>query len=206
MEQTVAKSLKEAYARAVPVRWRALLGAWTGKRRCNSGSQCERQAIALLGIVRQHAERQNAAAASLLLLLNDAPPKVTMGAHASRLDAVVEEEEAEEEERALFKACVALLDQPDLFLTLRRTTALAHETIMETLMRAQQSGARYDEETMRRAVMSLERLEGYIQTRFCGCQPRPGEEEAHALLVHMGRGVEVAEIVARRRQHGRLSL
>jgi hypothetical protein len=185
----LAAGVKATYERAVPLRWRALLGAWGGKRRCNSGSQCERQCEELLRLVRAHAEkrcrRRSSASVGEVNVVGDAAD-----------DA---------DEQALFKACMAVLDAPDRFLTQRRTTALAHETLMEALVRSQREGGRYDEDTRRCCVWLLERLEQHVQMYYDGCPTHTTDEaQEHALLVHMGRGVELAERRARaRRSFGR---
>ena len=94
--------------------------------------------------------------------------------------------------------CITLLDGPDRFLTQRRTPSLALETVHECLIRCVGNSLRYENETVRCLVYRLENLEEYIRTDFQGCcLERLGEAEEHALLVHMGRGVEIAERVAR---------
>ena len=50
--------LKDTYTKQIPARWRALGQTWGGKRRCNSGSQCERQCVALLSLIRGHLRRE----------------------------------------------------------------------------------------------------------------------------------------------------
>jgi hypothetical protein len=183
-----AAGVKATYTRTVPGRWRALLEAWTGKRRCNSGSQCERQSDRLQQLVRAHAERLCAAP----------PPARGVGRIGADDDTIIGTDDAE---AALLRACVALLDLPDRFLTMRHTTALAHETLLEALLRLQQQGgARYDEDVRLCCIWQLERLERHLRTRFKEC---PGhttsEAQERALLVHMGRGVELAERCARAR-------
>ena len=159
--------VKATYARAVPIRWRALMGAWGGKRRCNSGSQCERQCEQLLKLVRAHAE--------------------------TRCRTRAAEEEAGANDTAdgtsdvcLFEACVAVLDAPDHFLTLRRTTALAHETLMEALVRSQQEGGRYDEDARRCSVWLLERLAQHMQTLHDGCPSRTTDEAQRSARARRG--------------------
>ena len=109
--------------------------------------------------------------------------------------------------RAGREECITLLDGSDRLLTQRRTPSLALETVQECLMRCVGNSLRYENETVRCLVYRLENLEEYIRTDFQGCcLERLGEAEEHALLVHMGRGVEIAERVARggggqRQQH-----
>jgi hypothetical protein len=176
--------VKATYERAVPLRWRAVLGAWGGKRRCNSGSQCERQCEELLRLVRAHAEKRCRRRSS----------------SSSAGEVAFDDAGDDADEQALFRACVVLLDAPDHFLTQRRTTALARETLMEALVRSQREGGRYDEDARRCCVWLLERLEQHVQVYHNGCPTHAtNEAQEYALLVHMGRGMELAERNARAR-------
>ena len=130
------------------------------------------------------------------------------------------EEEAEEEDgdkqdeavKVVHEQCIALLDEPDRFLTMRRTTALALATLHEALAQAQQDSMPHEEDSMAIVVQHLERLERLVVTRFDGCQGSSSSSrkraqhiaaEERALLTHLGRGVELAALIAKQQQrHG----
>jgi hypothetical protein len=192
----VSQGLKDVYVRGVPTRWRALLHVWSGKRRCNSGSQCERHALLLLGHITRFAELQEQRKEHRRDN-DDGHARKKQGERDSNGGQCDDFESREADERELFRTCDALLDQPDGYLTMRRTTALAIETIHEALVRAQQSNATYEKETMACVVRTLEELERHILIRFSGCPAQHGASEELALLVHMGRGMEVAERIAK---------
>lgn len=95
--------------------------------------------------------------------------------------------------------CIAILDEPDRFLTMRRTTALAMATLQEALAQAQQDSMPHEYERMAAVVQGLERLERLIAVRFDGCRVGRGTEtQERALLTHMGRGVELAALISKK--------
>ncbi len=74
-------------------------------------------------------------------------------------------------------------------------------TLYEALAQAQQDSMPHEQADMAVVVRGLERLERLIATRFDGCRVRgDGGMETRALLTHMGRGVELAELIAKQQQ------
>ena len=203
--------LSRLYRQAIPTRVRACAFAWSGGRRCEKQSRCYRQACELVNLLRQEYQlRKN----TLDERCNAGGPKRSAGsgarlslysyewARATKTTAggTEEEEEGSHLGDAVLARCLALLDQPDRFLTMRRTTAQAYATIYEAIIQAQErlEGMRHERAEMCWVIAMLEDVERVIGKRYDGCPPRHGETEEQALLMHMGRGVELMARVAKK--------
>ena len=118
------------------------------------------------------------------------------------------------EEAVWVEACVALLDQPNRYLSTRRTAALAFATLHEAMLQAQQDRVmKHELDRMKDVLARLEHLERRVSemeedrlsshrrmgkvSLVASIWGRGGgggeleEEEEQALLQHLGRGIEL---------------
>ena len=171
----------------VPARTRASIAFLTGRNRCNAGSRCQQQARTLIeriqnALTTRSAEDEQQEDFVVVLARNNnnnnnnKPTKKT-----TRLsDAEV-------------RACMWLLD-PEHMLRERHTRALALATLQEALIQAQHERvASHERDAMQEIIRELELLEARLYAGpLAHCNDAPGDDEARrALLLHLGRGMEL---------------
>lgn len=156
--------------RWLPARTRALITRTVG-RRCSPGSRCQLLARTLI----ERIERALAAP----------PPDVTADG-ATRLS------EAE------VRGCLRLVDS-DQMMREHATRALALATLQEALIQSQfERTATHERDAMGAVARELEYLETRLYAApFASCTDAPEDEDARrALLLHLGRGIELLQRVA----------
>ena len=100
--------------------------------------------------------------------------------------------------QACFAECMVVVDGPELFLTNRRTQALARAVLWEALRQAQQDCTMpHEREVMWTVVTRLEALDAYVRAHYTGCPPKHGEAEERALLGFLGQGMALLARIAR---------
>ena len=181
-------------------------------RRCDRHSRCARQADALIRLIllqqAGETEDQNATTATGLCYVDPSivpsaqkkraaelrryhPPQDVLLPAADKLRKKAQQEEC----------LLALLDEPDHFLSMRCTRALALATVREAMMQALcDHGMQHEQASMLQVVDVLERLEMLLQlsSRFKNWRDEESEESQCALLRHLGRGIELMQRVASR--------
>ena len=150
--------------------------------RCERSSRCARQASELIALIQTHYSPSQSYYDEINNLDNNTSSMIST--------------------RTIEEQCIAVLDNPDRFLSMGRTRALALATLQEAFAQAQQDNVMlHQQQDMARVIKFLERLE-YILTseqRFAHCRSEcVGEEEECALLKHCGRGMELMQRIAKK--------